>query len=154
APELATWLNERLARLRQDPTAAHVLPRRVGGKTRWYGLAHSDRQLKELSHVLEAFTVPTYARVDRRAVLRRDDPVDAAVIEFTGGHALVLEVIPGQQEQVRRALGLFGALDVLRPRRPLALARPLGRLLREFEMAVLAVAEEASGQLLREIEHT
>jgi hypothetical protein len=66
----------------------------------------------------------------------------------------MLEVLPGQQQQVRRALELFAMLDVSRPRRELALSRPLGRLLREFEMAVLATAEDASQELLREIEQT
>ena len=154
APELAAWLDERLARLRQDPGSAHILPRRIADKTRWYGLAHSSRQLKELSQVLEAFTVPAYAKVDRHAMLNGQDPVDAAVIQFTGGNALMLEVLPGQQQQVRRALELFAMLDVSRPRRELALSRPLGRLLREFEMAVLAAAEDASEELLREIEQT
>jgi hypothetical protein len=154
APELAAWLDERLARLRQDPASAHILPRRIADKTRWYGLAHSSRQLKELSQVLEAFTVPAYAKVDRHAMLNGQDPVDAAVIQFTGGHALMLEVLPGQQQQVRRALELFAMLDVSRPRHELALSRPLGRLLREFEMAVLAAAEDASEELLREIEQT
>lgn len=154
APELAAWLNERLTRLREESGGAHVLPRRIAGKTRWYALAHSGRQLRELSQVLEAFIVPTYARVDRRAALDGEDPVEAAVIDFTGGYALVLDVFPGQQQQVRRALELLGDLDVVRPRRKLALSRPLGRLLREFEMAVLAAAEQASEQLLREIEQT
>ena len=154
APELAAWLEERLARIRQDQRSAHVLPRRIADKTRWYGLAHSDRQLKELSQVLEAFTVPAYAKVDRLATLNRQDPVDAAVIQFTGGHALMLEVLPGQQHQVRRALELYATLDVSRPRRELAFSRPLGRLLREFEMAVLASSEDTSEELLREIEQT
>jgi len=154
APELATWLDERLVRLRQDPGSVHILPRRIAGSTRWYGLAHSGRQLKELSQVLEAFTVPAYAKVDRHAMVNGQDPVDAAVIQFTGGHALVLEVLPGQQQQVRRALELFAMLDLARPRRELVFSRPLGRLLREFEMAVLANAEDASEELLREIEQT
>lgn len=154
APELAAWLDERLARVRQDPASAHVLPRRAAGKTKWYGLAHSARQLKELSKELEAFTVPAYAKVDRNTVLDDDDPVDAAVIHFTGGHALVLEVLPGQQQQVRRALELLTNLDRSRPHRQLTVSRPLGRLLREYEMAVLAAAEDTSAELLQEIEQT
>ena len=154
APQLAAWLDARLAQVRREPGAAHVLPRRIAGQTRWYVLAHSDRQLKELSRVLEAFVVPAYARVDRHVALDGNDSVDAAVMAFTGGHALVLDVLPGQQQQVRRALELFGILDARRPRRQLALSRPLGRLLREFEMAVLASEEGASGQLLREVEQT
>lgn len=154
APQLATWLDARLDQFRREPGAAHVLPRRIAGRTRWYVLAHSDRQLKELSRVLEAFIVPAYARIDRRVALDGNDSVDAAVMAFTGGHALVLDVLPGRQQQVRRALELFGTLDARRPRRQLALSRPLGRLLREFEMAVLASEERASGQLLREVEQT
>ena len=87
-------------------------------------------------------------------MLNGQDPVDAAVIQFTGGHALMLEVLPGQQQQVRRALELFAMLDLSRPRRELVFSRPLGRLLREFEMAVLANAEDASEESLREIEQT
>ena len=154
APELAAWLDERLVRLRQEPGSAQSFPAVSPARPRWYGLAHSDRQLKELSQVLEAFTVPAYAKVDRHAMLNGQDPVDAAVIQFTGGHALMLEVLPGQQQQVRRALELFAMLDLSRPRRELVLSRPLGRLLREFEMAVLANAEDASEELLREIEQT
>ena len=154
APELAIWLDEQISHLREDPAAAHVLPRRHDGKTSWYGLAHSRRQLRELAQALEAFTVPTYATIDRRATLSAADPVDAAVIEFTGGHALVLEVVAGSQQHVRHALELFGNLDRRRPRRELVLSRPLGRLLREFEMAIVASAEDESEQLLREIEQT
>jgi hypothetical protein len=154
APELAAWLDERIARLRQDPASPHVLPRRVANKTMWYAIAHSGRQLKELAQSLEAFLVPAYARIDRRADLSATDLVDAAVLEFTGGHALVLEILAGQQQRARRALEIFDVLDIQRPRRQLALSRPLGRLLREFEMAVLAAAEDTSQDLLGEIERT
>jgi len=153
-PEDAAWLEERLTELRRDPGGAHVLPRRVGGRTLWYGLAHSNRELRELAQILEALVVPSYARIIRQEALKASDPVDAAVIEFTGGHACVLEVLAGQQPHVRRSLKLFRQLEAQRPRRQLALSRPLGRLLREFEMAVLAGADSRSEELLREIEAT
>jgi hypothetical protein len=107
-----------------------------------------------LTQAIEAFMVPTYARIDRQATLNRADPIDAAVMDFTDGNALILDVAAGSEEQVRGALELFAALDRDRPHRELSLSRPLGRLLREFEMAVVASAEDQSNQLLREIEQT
>ncbi len=154
APELAAWLDRRIERLRQDPMATHVLPRTTSGRTTWYGLAHSQRQLRDLTQALEAFVVPTYGRLRSPAPLMPVDPVEAAVIGFTGGHALLLSVLPGEHERVRRAFDLLADLEAQRPLRRLSLSRPLGRLLRDFEMAVLASSEEASDELLHAIEET
>jgi hypothetical protein len=150
-PDLAGWLEERLASLRAEPNGMHVLPRRHEGKTTWYGLAHSSRQLRELEHRLQSFLAPSYARVVT-ASLDTEDPVDSAVIQFTDRNALTVEVLSGQQLQVRRALELLSTLLDRRPHRQVSVSRPLGRLLREFEMAVLAGSEESSVQLLAEIE--
>ena len=152
-PELAQWLEDRIAAVRADPDASHVLPRRAGATTRWYGLAHSVRQLRELAEHLTAFVGPTYARIDPRAVAG-PDVIDAAVERFSGGHALVLDVLPGKQEQVRHAIELLANVSAQQPQRTLTMARPLGRLLREFDMAVLAAAETTSAALLTEIERS
>src|ERR1043165_404361 len=82
SPELAGWLNDRLEALRRDPDGTHVLPRRHGGHTFWYGIAHSTRQLRALQQALEAFIGTTYARVSRQAELDTTDPVEAAVEAF------------------------------------------------------------------------
>jgi hypothetical protein len=152
-PDLADWLEDSISALRDDPGAAHVLPRRTGAVTKWYGLAHSDRQLRELTERLTAFVGPTYGRIDHRAVTGPDS-IDGAVAQFTAGHALVLEVLAGKQEHVRRAIELLSNVSAQEPQRTLAMARPLGRLLREFDMAVLAGADATSADLLAEIERS
>lgn len=152
-PDLAQWLEGRIATVRAYPDGVHILPRRVGTETRWYGLAHSGRQLRELIEHFTAFVGPTYARIDHRAVTGPDS-IDIAVEQFTDGHARVFDVLAGKQEQVRHAIELLENTSAQRPRRTMAMARPLGRLLREFDMAVLAAAEAASAALLAEIEQS
>lgn len=154
SPELAAWLDNRLLQLREDPASAHILPRRQGGTTRWYGLAHSARQARALEQELEAFVGSAYARVDRQPALDPTDEVDAAVLEFTTGHALTFVVLPGQQAAVRRSLEVLSQLHRIRPVREASLARPLGRLLRDFEMAVASGDESLSDRALGEIEQS
>lgn len=152
-PGLARWLEDCIASVRTDPGSAHVLPRRAGAVTKWYGLAHSDRQLRELTDRLTAFVGPTYAHVEHRAVTS-PDPIDSAVAQFTSGRALMFDVLPGKQEHVRRAIELLSSVTAQQPQRTLAMGRPLGRLLREFDMAVLAGAESTSADLFAEIERS
>lgn len=152
-PDLADWLERRTDAVRETPTAAHVLPRRTGGTTKWYGLAHSDRQLRELAERLGAFVGPTYARFERGTVAG-PDPIDGAVVEFTNGHALTFDVLPSKQEDVRQAIELLAEVTAREPRRTIAMTRPIGRLLREFDMAVLAGTEATSAELFDEIERS
>ena len=151
SPKLAEWLDGRIASVYEHPQAVHMLPRRAADRIAWYGLAHSSRDLRQLTEALTSFVVPTYARF-RPTALSSSDPIDEAVALFTDGNALVLDVVSGQQEQVRRALDILAALERERPRRQVAVRRPLGRLLREFEMALVAASAETSGALLQDIE--
>lgn len=152
APDLAAWLEARIISMRAEPLGAHVLPRRVGATTRWYGLAHSPRQLRELQQGLDAFVGPTYGRIGRALPLDPTDAIDAAIHSFTGGHALVFNVIPGAHKAVRTSLGILDELNAQMPHRELAMSRPLGRLLREFEMAVVAGLRAESSRALDDIE--
>jgi hypothetical protein len=154
APRLATWLDGRLTALRRQPGATHILPRRQAGRTYWYAIAQSPRELMSFKEALEAFVGSTYAVISRRPRLDMHDPVEAAVAEFSGGQALVLEVVGGAQQEVRDGLDLLAELEAARPVREVALARPLGRLLREFEMAIVAGLAEESRSLLDELERS
>jgi hypothetical protein len=153
-PSLAEWLEERVRILRQEPLAPALLPRRRGNTTTWYGLTHSPRERRELIQALESFVGPTYGTIRIDHPLDPSDSVDTAAQTFADGHAFTVEVLPGQQADVRRALELFFQLQELRPHRQVSVARPLGRLLREFEMAVLAGSAELSADLLGDIEAT
>jgi hypothetical protein len=150
-PVLAEWLERRIAALRALPLSPTLLPRRRGDALTWYGLARSVRERRELVQVLQSFVGPTYAtlRVDRP--LNPEDSIDVAVRAFAE-QSFTIDVLGGEQAEVRRALDLFFELDAIRPRRRISVSRPLGRLLREFEMAVLAGAGELSSELLAEIE--
>lgn len=152
-PALAEWLEERIADLRRDPLTPSLLPRRQGNTVTWYGLAQTLRDRRELIELLQAFVGPTYGalRIDRP--LDSTDPLDAAALAFAA-HAFTVDVLPGEQAEVRHALEVFFGLQEARPQRQLSLARPLGRLLREFEMAVVAGSNEVSSQVLEEIEST
>ena len=150
-PVLAEWLDRRVSALRSSPLSPTLLPRRRGSRVTWYGLARSVRERRELVQVLQSFVGPTYAtfRVDRP--LNDEDPIDIAVHAFAE-QSFTIDVLSGEQAAVRRALDLFFELDAIRPSRRISMSRPLGRLLREFEMAVLAGAGELSSEILAEIE--
>jgi hypothetical protein len=150
-PALAEWLNERITVLRREPRAPALLPRRQGSAVTWYGLAHSSRDRRELVQVLYSFVGPTYGSVRIDRPLDLSDPVDAAAQEFAD-HAFTVDVLRGEQAEVRRALDIFFELEEIRPRRQVSVSRPLGRLLREFEMAVVAGAGHLSAGLLAEID--
>jgi len=154
SPQLATWLDGRIVQLREDPAGTHVLPRRHNGTTTWYGLAHSPRQIRALEQELDSFVGSAYGAVNYQPDLDMVDPFDKAVLQFTGGHVITFEVFPGEQAQVRRGLDLLAGLQRARPARELARSRPLGRLLREFEMAVASGDEGLSAAALDEIEHS
>ena len=150
-PALAAWLDRRIAALRESPEMPALLPRRRGEALAWYGIARTKRERRELVQVLQAFVGPTYAslRVDRPLDLH--DSIDVAAKAFAE-QSFTIDVLSGEQAAMRRALDLYFDLVAIRPRRTVAVSRPLGRLLREFEMAVVAGAGELSHELLAEIE--
>jgi hypothetical protein len=150
-PALAEWLDGRIAALRESPDMPALLPRRRGDALAWYGIARTKRERRELVQVLQAFVGPTYAtlRVDRP--LDEHDSIDVAAKAFAE-ESFTIDVLSGEQAAMRRALDLYFDLAAIRPRRTIAVSRPLGRLLREFEMAVVAGSGELSGELLAEIE--
>jgi hypothetical protein len=150
-PALADWLDARIAALRAATNTPTLLPRRRGNAVTWYGLAHTVRERREFLQVLHAFVGPTYAtlRVDRP--LDPHDAIDAAAQAFAA-QSFTVDVLSGEQAEMRGALDLFFELDAIRPRRNIAVSRPLGRLLHEFDMAVVAGSGGVSAELLTEIE--
>jgi hypothetical protein len=144
-PELAHWV-DRLARPEPLPS---VLPCwRPDGALDWYGLAIDERQLRALGESLTAFVGPSYTTFRGRiAELDASDPIDASVAEFTSGRAYRFR---GED-----AKGIWAALERMRrgwermgPRERAA-PTPVGRVLRDFHMAIRAGLEaEAESTLL------
>lgn len=139
---LAPWI-ERLARAPDSPTLLPV-PNEKG--TTWYALAHSFSQIDQLREELLAAVGPSYSDfVGHRADLTPDHPLERAVLAFTGGHAMRLFVPERHRDSARTALDRLRQLWELRPSRSTELVRTVGRVVREFELA-LAVRDLGSAR--------
>ncbi len=147
-PGLAPWL-ERLAQVPDLPT---LLPRPTDDATLWYGLGHSFAQAEQLREELLAAVGPTYSDfVGYRADLNPDDPVECAVLEFTGGHAFRLRVPAVHRDAARAALDRLRRLWEQRPQHVGAVVRSVGRMLREFELALTVGDLNEAGTRLNEL---
>jgi hypothetical protein len=147
-----------LRSLRCGEDAPVVLPRYVKDRDAFalYVIAAGSTHVVPAVGLIEAFAGPTYcAKGDTApAALDPDDPVEAAVIDFAGpDRTFIVEAgsNPGQRAKLRTALSLMQQTVSARPARLWHVARPIGRLLAEFEAALSAGGEAASLEVLDEI---
>ncbi|HEX8438185.1 protein DpdD [Archangium sp.] len=115
------------------------LPRsRENGHVDWYILASTDRGARSLREQLVALLGPSYVGPWLAWSRFNDkDPIDALVKESVPGRAYRIRVQdPDLIEPVRAKLLLFRALGKERPARTAATARPVGRILSDFEYAL------------------
>lgn len=112
--------------------------------------AHSGR----IRALLEAAVAHHWCHFDGRvAILDPDDAVHKAVLDFIGpGTTFVLRPPSETAGQTFRALTRLVRTLAEAPLRTPPLARPLGRMLREFDLALASGSAETSATLLREIE--
>ncbi len=151
-PEMRIWI-ERLAGSEMLPT---VLPCwRTGKIVDWYGLAFDDRQMNALGESLTAFIGPTYTTFRGQvAQLDRHDPIDQTVDDLTAGRAYKFQ--GADPSEIWRALGRMRKVWERRGTRERATPAPVGRVLRDFYMALNAgdtSAAEAALTDLREHYH-
>jgi hypothetical protein len=119
-----------------------VLPRWVDSQIVWYGIARSEREFRSLSEELVAFVGPTYSNFrGQRASLDPKDPVESAVLDWTGGAALKIE---GEATAVWEAIERMRVAWESRVARIFEKPRPTGRVLRDFYMAVRAGNRESA----------
>ncbi len=113
----------------------------------WYGVAQTQRELRDLSEDLTAFVGPTWStfRGDR-ATLNAADPTDVAVQEFTNGLAFKFS---GNNKKIWDSLELMRDLWERRKTLELEDLRPPGRVLRDFFMALQASNRESAESALR-----
>ncbi len=150
-PRLTPWID----RLRRAEPLPSVLPCFRGGQVvDWYGVAFDDRQWRSLGEDLTAFVGPTFTTFrGQRAALDDSDPIDAAVSALTGGLAYKFRGEPS----AGGARAVWAALERLRgvwSRRPSGASTrswAVGRILREFHMAVLAGSEDGARTQLDEL---
>ena len=143
---------------RQADGTPAVLPRFVKDRDQFalYVIAPGPSGFLPTAALVEAFAGPTYCTKGDTAPADLDprDPVEAAVLDFGGaGRTFVVEAgsNPGQRAKLRAALALMQQTVAGRPARLWHIARPLGRLLAEFDASLAAGGEAASLAVLDQI---
>lgn len=136
-PELPNWI----ARIiRPEPLPAVLPCWRETGDVVWYGIAFDDRQFRALGESLTAFVGPTYTNFRGKiAQLDLSDPIDRAVHEFTQGRAY--RFIGSDPKQIWICLERMRKVTEQTGLRERATPAPVGRILRDFHMAIRAGVE-------------
>lgn len=133
-----------------------VLPRRdvAGNPSTVYIVCWDHSHAGRMRPLLQAAVADYLSPFDGRvASLSTADPVEAAIHSMVGsGTTFVLK--PTAQTEGRLIVALQRLVRSLhgRPRRTPVLPRPVGRMLREFDLALAAGAAEQSAAVLQEIE--
>lgn len=132
-----------------------VLPRRreSDGDVTVYVIARDRARAVVIADLIAAFVGPTYSSFDGLpAQLDPADSVDRAVLEFVGDGLTFKVTSPRMTERAAwKALLLLQDTVRQRPVRAWHVRKPVGRLLGEFEAALAAGDNFASGDLLDQI---
>lgn len=133
-----------------------VLPRRdvQGQPSTMYVVcwdrSHAGRMRPLLWAAVADYLSPFDGRV---ASLKADDPLEAAILAMVGsGTTFLLRPEPQTEGRLIAALQRLVLSLRGRPRRNPVLSRPVGRMLREFNLALAAGAADQSAAILQEIE--
>ncbi len=138
-PELVSHLEPWVARVRQGNDRI-LLPRLSGNPpmVTWYALCRSARDARAFREELLAAVGPSYT--DFQGVAARldpADPVEAAVLAFSGPHAFRLRVVdPECRRLCNRALERMLRLHEARPSHRSSRPRSRGRVLMDFRLAL------------------
>lgn len=147
---LAPWIER--VRNRQSP---YVLPRVTpgGGHTVWYVLADSSREARSIRESLLAFVGPSYTAFDgQSATFDASDPIDAACHEAFAGNAFKLAVsTPEDRPTVSKLLALMIDARSRIPRATTDVSKPVGRLLRDLEVALVVGNRSSALRLYEDI---
>jgi hypothetical protein len=153
-------LKERLGPFLDDlrrNTDVNILPRvHDDGRVQWYALCSSARVARRVRDELRAFLGPSYSDFEGQPThLNRKDTVEEAVLDRAGSNAIRLEVPnPALFDIARQRLLLSMRLRGERPVRHSLLLRAVGRVLRDFEFAILAQDGEAALECIAELRST
>lgn len=154
---VATTLEPFLQALSNRGECPVILPRRGGNPVEpasvyvvCWDIAHAGR----VRALLEAAVAHNWCHFDGRVYhLMPSDPVDAAVLNLVGpGTTFVLRPNPSTARETFTALGRLVSTVGEAPLRETKAPRPIGRMLREFDLALASGAVESSASILREIE--
>jgi hypothetical protein len=133
-----------------------VLPRRDKSwpAATYYVICWDTAHASRLRPLIEAAVAYHWCAFDGRvANLKPNDPVEGSILDFVGpGTTFLLRPEPKTALQAYTAIKCM--VDSLRalPLRQSNLARPIGRMLREFELALANGSADSSAKILHEIE--
>lgn len=121
--------------------------------TTWYALATEARQARALREQLSAFVGPTYTDfTGQQAKLDAHLPAEAALIRHPATHVFRLRVLrTADRQEVHEQFERLRRLCNLHPERNAEVVRPIGRLLRDLEMATLVGNETSARQCLEHL---
>lgn len=153
SPDVQQRLGPFLEDLKRNPEVL-ALPRvRDDGRVQWYILCRSSRAARFARDEVRSFLGPTYSDYGGRpTVLDPQDTVEAAVLTAYGNCAFRIEV-PRREllDTARDRLRLLISLRNERPTRYARRIRAAGRVLREFEYALLAGEGSAAADCIEEL---
>ncbi|MDX2515974.1 MULTISPECIES: protein DpdD [Streptomyces] len=146
---------------RRGDDAPIVLPRTYPDRD-WfvmYVIARDTADTAKTADLIRSFAGPTYIAFDplrglRPAPLAPDDPVEKAILDFFGPR-VTFRLDTGKTRQHRtnlaEALQLMQRTVASRPPRLWRLAKPMGRLLAEFDASLSAGGDSASLDALEQL---
>ena len=140
-----------LDELRRNPEVL-VLPRvRDSGQVQWYILCSSPRVARNARDEVRAFLGPTYCDSSNQFErLDHNDSVEASVLARCGRNAFRVDVSDHSiLDMARERLHLLIRLRRERPARHARRLRAVGRVLRDFEYALLAARRNRCAQIDR-----
>jgi len=122
-------------------------------RTTWYVLCNDPREARSTREALQAFVGPTYCGFNGQlATLDTTDPVEHCCKTRFGPFVFRLPVInPKDRAEVGKLLSTLVDFRDRESKRSLAAIKPIGRLLRDMEMAILANNEESAWESYYEI---
>lgn len=153
----ASTLEPFLRPLSQQGECPVILPRRDSAgdaPSLVYVVCWDTSHAGRVRSLLESAVAHHWCHFDGRvARLDPTDPVDGAVLDLVGpGTTFVLRPTKQTAQATFRALGRLVATIDYAPLRQSRTPRPIGRMLREFDLALAAGAVDSSSRLLKEIE--
>jgi len=145
--ELVAQLEGRIAR----GARRSVLPAKVAGVTRWYGFSPTDREQRTLAEELRAWLGPPMSSGPRLVDDDGDELDRLASALAPGSQVLRLNVHPPWQEVARRNVLRLANLWDLAPEGGEDIARPVGRVLRQFYESIASGTRDRAEEALDEI---
>ncbi|MBX3418333.1 MAG: hypothetical protein KF851_12075 [Pirellulaceae bacterium] len=139
----------------QRQHSPYCLPRvdATSKQTSWYVLCTDARQARSIRETLQSFIGPTYTKFNGEfATLSLSDPIEQLCQLVFGQLVFRLPVLDFKDRA--KVNSLLSTMMEFRDRdssRSLTEVKPIGRLLRDLEMAIIAGSEDSAHQIYSEI---